>query len=60
MTKSETQIIRKAIKNLLDDGGDFTEAIGELCKLVGYRYPPCEVKTKKVSIAEVIQNETCS
>lgn len=49
MTKRETEIVKKAIEDLMAENGDFCGAIAGLCRLVGWRYPAGEMQTKSVS-----------
>ena len=55
MTKGETVIVRQAIEDLMADEPQFTRAIGNLCKLVGWRYPASEVAGKPVSLQEIFE-----
>jgi hypothetical protein len=57
MTKRETAEVQRAIRELMnhEDGGNFTAAIGRLCRLVGWRYPASEIKGRPVTLQEVMR-----
>jgi hypothetical protein len=43
MTKKEKIIVQKAINELIADNGDFSGAVANLCRLVGWRHPAGEI-----------------
>lgn len=51
MTKKEKEIIKWCINELMENGregtGDFTGAVGKLCRLVGWKYTVYETLQKK-------------
>jgi len=51
MTKRERKIVKVAIDDIMAEDGDFSGAIGRLCRLVGWRYPLSEIKMTSTTLA---------
>jgi len=49
MTTKEKEMIKEAISDIMDDGGDFAGGISKLCKLIGMKYPAGELKTDGIT-----------
>lgn len=58
MTKEEKAKIRRIIKTLMKNDGDYARAIAELCRMVGLVYPAGELSDlKTVDLASLHEGE---
>ena len=62
MTKQEKVIVEKAINNLLAEDGNFSGAIGSLCRLIGKKYAIDELyrsgQVESTSVADLSKEES--
>jgi len=57
VTRREREEVRRAILELMSEDGGFENAIGRLCRLVGWRYPAAEVAIEGRSFLELMQEQ---
>lgn len=59
MTQKEKVIVRQAIKDLMEQDGDFSGAISRLCKLVGWQYAAGDVaSTQTTTVQQYLSMQT--